>query len=259
MSSQQNAGRSTSSRPICRVSNASASSHEATSIAAGCRRVLPARSSTLDSSVSSISSSSVRRGRSTSRTPPTGSRRSSKRRRGSLDSLDSSASISQPTHHRVFVPREQVTYCIEWGLREALCCHGCYLFATAAKLSIDNREDDTRMALALVNTSKNYPGQQKQCLQLWKKTEEQLTSKQLKKLRSDQLHFIENHAYDAPPPGVVPFPVVAPTPSPIPFVAPSPSPATIPEEAPLTDQPVPMMVAPLSTSRKCLGCFSLLP
>jgi hypothetical protein len=145
-----------------------------------------------------IDNSSTRHGRSESRTPNPNPCHSSKRVcRSSFDSIDSTttlgtdAAADTPHQRKLSIPSEQVTYCIEFGLPEALCCHGCYLFATAVvKLSIDNRDHDSRMASALVNRSKNYPGQRKQCLQLWKKSEEDLTSNQLKKLWRDQLRLV---------------------------------------------------------------------
>jgi hypothetical protein len=97
-----------------------------------------------------------------SRTTP--SRRSSKRtRRSSFDSLETAGDNN--SYRRQLVPYESVRYCIEWGLPKPLCCSGCTLFGVKVNKDIDNRQDDSQFASALV-TQQKLTGKKYQCKQL---------------------------------------------------------------------------------------------
>jgi hypothetical protein len=133
----------------------------------------------LDHSSSTASSSSrppSRRERSLSRTPPPDRtppvRRVSKRhRRGSFDSVDSSlsshtagddSSLRLPTPtpaptRPLTKPRENVEYCIEFGLPSKLCCSGCNIFAQSRDppLNLDSVEAENVMAINIALSTRH--------------------------------------------------------------------------------------------------------
>jgi hypothetical protein len=207
----------------------------------------------------STASSTTRHGKSPSRTPPRYGdgitppqwRVSKRHRCGSFDSVDTSLSshtaggddsylrllTPTPAPTRALTnPRENVEYCIEFGLPSKLCCSGYDIFAQSQDLplNLDSVEPEHVMAINVALTTRHkFKGRDTKCRQLWKLEESDLSMKKDKELHLKQLPFIQHDLVvlvaSRPPTPVV----AAPTPSPTPFVAPSPSPATIPEEFPL--------------------------
>ena len=86
--------------------------------------------------------------------------------------------------------------CIEWGMSQKMCCSGCVQFADRLGLLIDDRDHDALMAEALATRATKHTHRDKQCLQLWKKPSNTLTTKEHKRLWQLQCDFIVERGFD---------------------------------------------------------------
>ena len=81
-------------------------------------------------------------------------------------------------------------------MEKNLCCGGCIQFADREGLLIDDRDHDTLMAAAIAIRHKKHKHRDKQCLMLWSRPKELLTTKEHVRMHKLQREFIRERGFN---------------------------------------------------------------